>query len=181
MSEAFYCYTYFDPSRGELIYVGKGKGGRATSHLKSRANTPFVSRLKHMKTNGVAPEISYLCKDVDEELAILCEEEAISKYGRKDLGKGALLNLTDGGEGVSGYRHTESAKARISASMTGTKRPDLSLALRGQKRTEATRSLMSQKQKGRCFSEEHKLNLREAFAKKRREKQENLIGGVHTE
>jgi hypothetical protein len=94
----YYTYLYTDPSRNEPIYVGKGKGLRAWVHLKRKDKHELTHRLAKMKRNGVEPIISFLCKDVDEELALLCEEEAIALYGRKDLGKGPLLNLTDGGE-----------------------------------------------------------------------------------
>jgi hypothetical protein len=97
----FYCYLYRDPSRNnEPIYVGKGKGQRAFVHLKRRDVHPFTQRLQMMAKNAVKPVIEFLVKDCDEELALLCEVEAIDKFGRKDLGKGTLLNLTDGGEDV---------------------------------------------------------------------------------
>jgi hypothetical protein len=97
----FYCYLYRDPSRdNEPIYVGKGKGQRAFTHLKRRDVHPFTQRLQLMAKNAIKPVIEFLLKDCDEELVLLCEEEAIDKFGRKDLGKGTLLNLTDGGEDV---------------------------------------------------------------------------------
>lgn len=100
--EVFYTYLYRDPSRGnEMIYVGKGQKRRAWKHLSRTDRHPFTQRLQKMKRNGVTPLIEFLCKDVDEELALLCEVEAIDLYGRKDLGKGPLLNLTDGGDSIT--------------------------------------------------------------------------------
>ena len=112
----YYTYLYTDPSRNEPIYVGKGKGRRAKSHLTRYENHPFYDRLRKMKREGIEPIITFLCKDVDEELAYLCEIMAIEKYGRKDLGKGTLLNLSDGGEGgASGRIASKEERDRRSA------------------------------------------------------------------
>jgi len=60
------------------------------------------------------------------------EKELISFYGRRDKKEGTLVNMTDGGDGCPGYRHssnfiemirsierTESWKNKISASLIG--------------------------------------------------------------
>ena len=60
-----------------------------------------------MKKNNIVPVIG-LYAGLDEEFAHLLEEELIAKFGRKDLGLGPLLNLTDGGEG----RYNPSTEAR---------------------------------------------------------------------
>jgi hypothetical protein len=112
MSE-FYTYLYIDPSRQEPIYVGKGTGRRVEVHLKRKDMHPFTHRLSSMKKLGIEPVIKYLISGVDEELAHLVEEEAIAKYGRKDLGLGPLLNLTDGGEGSSGWVVSPMTKQKI--------------------------------------------------------------------
>jgi hypothetical protein len=73
-----------------------------------------------------------------EDEAHALEIELIAKYGRADLGKGPLLNLTNGGPGSEGLKHTTDAQARMSAAA---KRP------RGVRRapfvTEATRAKLS--------------------------------------
>ena len=109
----FYTYLYFDPSRNEPIYVGKGKDKRFNIHLSRKDMHPLTHRLQMMKRNGVQPIITFLCRNIDEELALLIEQEAISKYGRKDLGKGPLLNLTDGGEGSTGWKMPDKTKEKI--------------------------------------------------------------------
>lgn len=107
MATAFYCYVYKDPSRNmEPFYVGKGKNKRAWDHLKRTKPSEMTHRIKKMIRNGVEPVIEFLCYDQDEEFIFLVEQEAIHKFGRKDLGKGPLLNLTDGGEGPIGFKPT---------------------------------------------------------------------------
>lgn len=115
----YYVYLYRDPSRGnERIYVGKGQGYRHTSHLKRTDMHPFVQRLQFIKKNGVKPDISFLCKDIDEELAYLVEEEAILKYGRVDLKTGPLLNLSNGGLGPT--NPTAETRRKIGDATRGT-------------------------------------------------------------
>ncbi len=46
---------------------------------------------------------------ISEEEAFEAEKFLISYYGRKDLGTGCLRNKTNGGEGPSGYRHSETS------------------------------------------------------------------------
>lgn len=99
--EQFYIYIYRDPSRNnEPIYVGKGKGQRAYAHLKRTDKHQFVHRLQKMKRNGVEPHIEII-NAIDEDHAYFMEECVVDVVGRKDLGKGTLLNLSDGGAGGS--------------------------------------------------------------------------------
>lgn len=98
----FYTYIYRDPSRNnEPIYVGKGQRRRAYVHLKLRGKGPFISRLKYMSKNNINPSIEII-DALSESHSFLMEESLIEIIGRKDLGKGPLLNLTNGGEGVAG-------------------------------------------------------------------------------
>lgn len=94
----FYTYVFRDPSRNnEPIYVGKGQGSRAKRHLSRRDRHPFTQRLQKMAKEGVVPDIEIISA-FDEEHALFMEECLISLFGRKDLGKGSLLNLADGGQ-----------------------------------------------------------------------------------
>jgi hypothetical protein len=112
-SEIYYVYVYTDPLTNEPIYVGKGKGHRAKWHASQRAaysvKSHLINRIKKIRRLGAEPIISFLVQNVDEEFAHLLEQEAISKYGRRDLGFGPLLNGTDGGEGSSGISETNRA------------------------------------------------------------------------
>ena len=190
IEERFYTYCYYDPSRGmEPIYVGKGTGDRAKSHLSRKDHHPLTYRLRKMKSNGVEPIIKFLCNNVDEELAILCEEEAISKYGRRDLGKGTLLNLTDGGEGTSGFipTFTEEHKRKISLARSGQKLKPQSEEtknkradkLRGTKRTVEQRNNISASKKGKRLSEAHKQALKDAKRNKREQAAVNRLDTTH--
>lgn len=61
---------------------------------------------------GIKPIITFLCENVDAELAFLCEQMAIEKWGRKDLGTGTLLNRNKGGAGF-GTGHGPATRCKI--------------------------------------------------------------------
>lgn len=118
-----YTYIYYDPSRGnEPIYVGMGQKKRAWDHLRSKRKSPFIQRLQSMNRKGIKPIIGVYV-ELDRELAFLLEEELISKFGRKDLGLGPLLNLTNGGEGTIGRVWTESQIKDWAIQRTGENNP----------------------------------------------------------
>lgn len=118
--ESYYTYIYYDTLREEPIYIGKGKDNRAWQHLKSTKACEFIHRIKKMIKANNPPKIS-IYAGLDNELACLVEMELIHQYGRKDLGKGPLLNLTNGGEGTPGRILSIATREKISITKTGSK------------------------------------------------------------
>jgi len=109
----YYTYLYLDPSKNdEIFYIGKGTGNRANRHLKRKDRHPFVQRLQKMLNEGIQPIITKIeCSA--EKAAFDLEMGLIRLIGRKDKNEGLLLNLTNGGEGPSGYHHSETTKIKI--------------------------------------------------------------------
>jgi len=101
----FYVYLYLRED-GTPYYVGKGKGDRAFSNRRRKTKCPTD------KT-----KIIFHSENLTEEEAFTIEKELIAKYGRKDNGTGILRNLTDGGEGMSGFIFTDEMKAEKSKNM----------------------------------------------------------------
>jgi hypothetical protein len=62
----------------------------------------FQRILLKIKRLGLSPKIEVVSEFLLEEDAHALEVELIFKYGRRDLGLGSLMNLTNGGEGVCG-------------------------------------------------------------------------------
>jgi hypothetical protein len=99
MINIFYTYAYLRENKTPY-YIGKGCNNRAyASHGK--ISVPPKDRILFLK------------KNLSEKNAILHEIYMISVFGRKDLGTGILLNLTNGGEGTSGYIYSKKQKNNI--------------------------------------------------------------------
>jgi hypothetical protein len=99
MINNFYTYAYLRENKTPY-YIGKGRNNRAyASHGK--IPVPPRDKILFLKTN------------LSEKQAILHEIYMIFVFGRKDLGTGILLNLTDGGEGTSGYIYSKKQKHNI--------------------------------------------------------------------
>jgi len=99
---AFYLYLYVDPQSGDRIYVGKGHGKRALSHLQN--STDSNSRLKRLiskrKKQGYTSIPTILVLGTESYILEL-EVKYIRAIGRADIGTGTLFNNTDGGDGVA--------------------------------------------------------------------------------
>ena len=96
-------YKHIRLDNNEPFYIGIGKKrDRAfTKHKRSIFWEKIVSKTDY--------RVEILFDDLTWEEACEKEKEFIQLYGRKDLGLGSLVNLTDGGEGsnniiVSNYR-----------------------------------------------------------------------------
>ena len=104
-----YVYLYQSPEDGAPIYVGKGWGDRAWSHVEIAARNPEQHRNKYFartlakwlrEGHKIEPQIVQVFET--HEAALQLEIELIRKYGRHNIKTGTLLNLTDGGEGTAG-------------------------------------------------------------------------------
>ena len=150
----FYVYTHHRATDGAIFYVGKGTKGRA--HKTDGRNV-------HWKR--VVAKYGYYVTIVADGLT---ESDALSKEIAiiAELGKIALCNMTDGGEGMSGYRHSETGKSKISASKVGKRRPaeaveKMRQSKLGKKASEATRQKMSDARKGYSHSPEAVEKMRQ--------------------
>lgn len=102
---SFYTYAYFSES-GKIYYIGKGKGRRAwDKNYRSVRRPPNKNNIIILKNN------------LTEEEAFRHEVYMISVIGRRNLGTGSLMNMTDGGDGVSGLVRSDEYKKQKSISM----------------------------------------------------------------
>ena len=105
----FYVYEHLTKDTNMPFYVGKGFGYRCNS--KSYRNKHWHNTVKK---HGFF--VNIIAKDLDEELSFLCEQERIDQLKR--LGY-KLCNYTDGGEGISGHKHSNETKTKISQKLKG--------------------------------------------------------------
>ncbi len=131
MSSSFYVYELYNPLNGELFYVGKGTKRnvkntdnqyyRLKEHIR---DTRYYKKGKFGKTRkytmiakildaGKEPIIKIVFESSSEIDVRDKEIELIAHYGRLDTGTGPLVNHTNGGEGMLGYKHTDSHKNKL--------------------------------------------------------------------
>ena len=151
----YYTYAYLREDRTPY-YVGKGENDRIYEKGRGEIKPPRdKSRIIFLKQN------------LTENDAFKHEIYMISIFGRKDLGTGILHNRTDGGDGISGYKHTPETKKSLSDMKTGRKRKPhseetkrkISQANKGRIVSEETRKKLSEMQKGKTLSEETKNKI----------------------
>ena len=101
----FYTYAYLRED-GSPYYIGKGTGRRIDS-VNHRVAVPPKNRRLKLKDN------------LSEEEAYRHEMYMIGVLGRKDLGTGILINMSDGGGADSGYKHSEERRRKMSEAVKG--------------------------------------------------------------
>jgi hypothetical protein len=185
MNEVYYVYAYLREN-GTPYYIGKGNA------LKYRAYE------NHGRRFPVPPRdrIKILLENLTEEQAFSNEIDFIAWYGRKDNNTGILRNLTDGGEGASGYKHTEESKKIIKEKrkhqvFTDETRKKLSESIKrgyedgsrpkgmlGKHHTEEHKEYMRKLYTGRPISEEQKIKLSAAKKGKTWEEIYGIAGAI---
>lgn len=174
----FYVYEHIRPDTGMVFYVGKGSGKRA--YTRSGRNIYW----KRIVNKVGSFSVRIVADNLDEELSFLVESERIDQLKRLNY---SLCNMSDGGEGPSGYRFSDFQKLKISLRQKGvpkgpmleeTKRKlsevkkgrkfgsrptewkqNISKGLTGRKRSEEECKSISNGQKGKILSDEHRKKL----------------------
>ena len=94
-----------------MFYVGKGCGNRYKLSTKSARSKHFLNY-----KNKYNCDVRITHSNLKEEEAFKLEISTIEKY---KLDNQCICNYTNGGEGISGYSHSESAKRKISETHKG--------------------------------------------------------------
>jgi len=122
----YYVYHLIDPKDNIPFYVGKGYGKRIYSHEKEvkngilpNQNRYLFNSIKEILNGGMDIIYEKVKENLNEKDAFLIEMLEIKKYGRKNDGSGILTNMTDGGEGMSGLKHSNDSKKKISDAFKG--------------------------------------------------------------
>ena len=89
----YYVYIHCKPISCEVFYVGKGCKRRAWANERNIHWSNTIAKY------GI--EIKIVCAGLQQWYALELEKDLITYYGRKDLGYGPLVNMTDGGDGLS--------------------------------------------------------------------------------
>jgi hypothetical protein len=156
-------YRHIRLDKNEPFYIGIGNTERRATRTDSR--NPFW---KNIAKKGYRVDI--LFDDLTWEEACEKEKEFIKLYGRKDLGTGTLVNMTDGGDGTInilvsdetkqklreinlGKSHSEETKQKMSESRKGEKHPFFGIRgeeshMYGKSHSEESKQKISESKKG---------------------------------
>ncbi len=159
----YYLYRHKIIETKNVFYIGigtkKDSNGYKTKYFRaftkgSRGKFWYNITKKHKYV------VEIILESNDYDFIGKKEQEFIKLYGRRDLGLGTLVNLTDGGNGVSGSKnpHSEATKLKMS------------LAAKGKVKSKSHKENLSNSKlqkptrywKNKSFSEEHKNRLRMA-------------------
>lgn len=164
VTRKFYVYEHWRTDLGQCFYVGKGSLNRAKN--TSDRNSRYREIREDVRRAGSTIDIKFVATDLDERTAFEIEISRIQYWRNAGVD---LANLTDGGEGFSGFarplgiRQSESAKRK------------LSLARKGIKFSEDHRKKLSAKKMGvkrPPFTEETLAKMRTASARREALKRE---------
>lgn len=151
MNKIYYLYKHTRIDNDEVFYVGVGTVNKKYRYKRAYSKSPrtadWLSVIEETKY-----KVEIILESDNLEDIYSKEVEFIKLYGRKDLGKGTLINKTNGGLGSPGYIQSGKALEKIKQANIG------------RDHSEETRKKMSESGRGRKVSEETGLKI--SIAKK---------------
>lgn len=163
-----YVYVHKRIDNGDVFYVGIGVYRKDNKYARAFKTSRSIF------WKNVASKTGYDVVITNDFLtwkdACLIEKELISHFGRKNLGLGTLVNLTNGGEGSVGrvFKHTEESKRKIG--LNTRRRYGVENNMFGRKFTDEEKRILSENNKKYRHTKEAKIKISKAST-----------GRVHTE
>jgi hypothetical protein len=198
----FYIYLLISSLDNKVFYVGKGHGRRMYWHKKhaiigDHHNKHLQNKILKLISNGGKIIYKKVFESLDEKEVFRQEMLTIQYFGFENL-----CNLTEGGEGSTGYIHTEAALKKMKENAAardwvGENNPNFGggnwseesrkkfseyqkLNLLGERNpffgkqhSKSARAKMSEYHSGKTLTEEHKLKISENHAFKGKKRPEH--------
>jgi hypothetical protein len=161
----FYVYEHLRQDTNAVFYVGKGSGARCSTSQGRNGWWQGIAK-KHGYTARIRLTVA------SEELAYLAEQELIDQYRRLGC---QLVNMTDGGEGMTGHKMAPEVVERRAAKQRGIARPQTSAKMKGKQKSEEHRRNLSLAKKGTKASEAVKQKMSES----RKGRPSHMLGKTH--
>ena len=145
----FYVYEHWRPDKDTCFWVGKGRGRRAYYFRRSSRYNRVIAKLARL---GMCAEVRLVAEALSEPEALQIEKERIAFW--RATGTGDLCNMTDGGECVSGLRHSKETKELIASKKRGLVASaetlkKMSLAQTGRRQSPESRAKLSASKTGK--------------------------------
>ena len=161
------CVYFHLDDGGKVFYIGIGNPERP--YKKDRRSVFWKNYVEKHCVSGF-PKVMLVHKNIDWASAVEHEQYWIACYGRRDLGRGALVNLTDGGEGTQRKSVSDETRAKLSTSKKGQAsrkgavlsnetKQKISNSNRGKVRSDEVKALIAVKSRGRKKSEETRKKI----------------------
>ena len=113
---SYFVYLHRRPDKNVVFYVGRGKKyTRCSPTFRAYDERRRSAQWKSIvaRNNGIFHvEIVCWCDSLEEVLQK--EREYIRRFGKQIDGTGTLINLTDGGDGSLGLKHSDAARRKMS-------------------------------------------------------------------
>ena len=207
-NKIFYVYVYLDTRKSgkyvygeysfdyEPFYIGKGSGKRSESHINeakkinksniqiNKNNLPNINLhkirtiIKIYKSTGRWPIVKIINQNITEKESSDTEMLYIKTIGRYNLKNGPLTNLTDGGEGNSGFIVSDKTKKKISNSLKGKKQSFESNKKNSESHKGKSKSLETKLKMSKSKIGENNPNFGKKHSKQILEKISNSLKGI---
>ena len=157
-------YCYIDKNDNQIVYVGKDsnidKNKRHKQHFQSsKYDAQPINRVLQQNPNRYTYQVLVWNVDFQERLNAL-EIQYIRQLKPK-------FNFTDGGDGSSGFKHSEESRKKMSEAQKGKNNP-----MYGKRHSEKAKKKMSESKKGenhpmygKTFSESTRKKISESLSK----------------
>ena len=153
----YYLYRHIRLDKNNVFYVGIGTKPEKFGTVIYEYYRAFSKTRRSVFWRNIINKTEYkvdiLFEHSDYNFIKQKEIEFIKLYGRRNIGEGDLVNLTDGGEGMLNYITSELTKDKIRKKRLGTKA------------TQETIDKMIKSRTGKKFSLTHRNNSANAHKK----------------
>lgn len=156
-----YCvYEHWRSDKSACFYVGKGNSRRPREMRRGRS-ARHSRIVKKLAKAGLAVEVRIVAAGISEQDAFALEKERIAFWRKQH---NFLVNITDGGEGVSGRPVSPETRLKISLALMGHPvsaeiRAASALANKGKTLSVEHRAAISKRHKGVAKSAEHNAKV----------------------
>lgn len=157
-----YLYQHVRLDTNQVFYIGIGSDQNG-QHLRA-----YDKGSRNIIWNRIVKKTEYrveiIADNISWEHACLFEKKFIDFYGRKNLKRGPLCNLTDGGDGSHGYIATKETRKKLSEAaknkvFSEEHRNKLKLASTGKNLSESSKKKISNANKGNIPWNKGKKNV----------------------